>query len=82
MEHQGVESIVFRLGVATPEQMEAIFQGLRNNRTLHELRVSRTQSPVDMSILSASLTVNNTLQDLTLEDDLDDHAMEKLSTGL
>ena len=82
MEHQGVEKINFRMSDATTEQVEAIFQGLRYSTTLHELDVPRTQPPVDMSMLSASLTVNNTLQDLTLSCDLDDHAMEQLSAGL
>ena len=82
MEHQGVERIELIHGDATTEQVEAIFQGLRHNTTLHELDVPGTQPPVDMSILSASLTVNNTLQDLTLSCDLDDYAMEQLSAGL
>ena len=80
MEREGVENI--RWGNATPEQVEAVFQGLRNNTSLHELTVPHTQPPVDMCILSASLTVNNTLRYLILEDDLDDHATELLSTGL
>ena len=82
MEHQGVESIDFRWGDATTEQVEAIFQGLRNNTSLHELHVPHTRPPVDMSILLALLTVNNTLRELTLRDDLDNHAMEQLSAGL
>ena len=82
MEHQGVESIGFYMGNATTEQVEAIFQGLSYNTSLHELDLPRTRSPVDMSILSASLTVNNTLRDLTLSCDLDDHAMEHLSAGM
>ena len=82
MEHQGVENIEFRWGIATPEQVEAIFQGLRNNTSLHELHFPCIQPPVDMSILSASLAVNNTLRDLTLSYDLDDHAMEQLLAGL
>ena len=82
MEHQGVEGILLKSSGDTTEQVEAIFQGLRNNTSLHELHVPYTRSPVNMSILSASLTVNNTLQDLTLKDDLDDHAMELLSAGL
>ena len=82
MMHQGVESIGFFNGGATTEQMEAIFQGLRHNTTLHELTVPDTQPPVDMSILSASLTVNNTLQDLTLACELDGLAMKQLSAGL
>ena len=82
MEHQGVENIEFGWGIVTPEQVEAVFQGLRYNTSLHELHVPHIRSPVDMSILSASLTVNNTLRDLTLEDDLDDYAMKQLSAGL
>ena len=83
MEQQGVESIEFRWDDATTEQVEAIFQGLRNNTSLHELHVPHTRPPVDMSILLALLTVNNTLQELTLgDDDLDDHVMEQLSVGL
>ena len=82
MEHQGVERIEFRWGDATTEQVEAIFQGLRHNTSLHELYVSHIRSPVDMSILSSSLTVNHILRDLTLRCNLDDHAMEQLSAGL
>ena len=82
MEHQGVERIKFEWGDPTTEQLEAIFQGLRHNTTLHELNIPRTRPPVDMSILSASLTVNNTLQYLFLRCDLDDHAMKQLSAGL
>ena len=82
MEHQGVESIRFRMGNATTEQMEAILQGLSNNTSLHELHVPNTRPPVDMSILPASLTVNNTLQRLILTCELNDHAMEQLSAGL
>ena len=81
MEQQLVEDIAFQYYVTT-EQLESLFQGLRSNTTLRRLKVPHTQSPVDMSILSASLTVNNTLQDLTLSCDLDDHAMEQLSAGL
>ena len=81
MEQQAVEDIALH-GNVTTEQLESIFYGLRNNTTLHKLHVPHTRSPVDMSILSASLTVNNTLQDLTLSCDLDDHAMEQLSVGL
>ena len=81
MEQQVVEDIAFQYDVTT-EQLETIFQGLRSNTTLRRLNIPRTRSPVDMSILSASLTVNNTLQDLTLSCDLDDHAMEQLSVGL
>ena len=81
MEQQVVEDIALH-GDVTTEQLESIFHGLRNNTTLHELHVPHTRPPVDMSILSASLTVNNTLQDLTLSCDLDDHAMEQLSAGL
>ena len=83
MEQQGVESIEFRWDDATTEQVEAIFQGLRNNTSLCRLHVPRIHPPVDMSILLALLTVNNTLQELTLgDDDLDDHVMEQLSVGL
>ena len=82
MEHQEVESIEFMSSDATTEQVEAIFHGLRYNTSLHELDIPSTRPPVDMSILSASLTVNNTLRDLTLSCDLDDHAMEQLSVGL
>ena len=81
MEQQVVENIAFQYDVTT-EQLESIFQGLRSNTTLRRLNIPHTQSPVDMSILSTSLTVNNTLQDLTLSCDLDDHAMEQLSVGL
>ena len=81
MEQQVVENIAFQYDVTT-EQLESIFQGLRSNTTLCRLNIPHTRSPVDMSILSASLTVNNTLQDLTLRCDLDDHAMEQLSAGL
>ena len=81
-EHQGVERIEFRRDIATPEQVEAIFQGLRYNTSLHELDVPHTRPLVDMSILSASLFVNNTLRDLTLNYGLDDHAMKQLSAGL
>ena len=88
MIHQGVKSINFDHNIcmigdsATTEQLKAILQGLRDNISLHELTVPHTHQPVDMSILSASLSVNNTLQNLTLENDLDDHAMEQLSAGL
>ena len=81
LEQQVVEDIAFQDDVKT-EQLESIFQGLRSNTTLRRLIIPHTRSPVDMSILSASLTVNNTLQDLTLSCDLDDHAMEQLSAGL
>ena len=66
----------------TPEQLEGIFQGLRRNTTLRELSVPFTPSLVHMSTLSASLTVNNTLQVLELRHYLDDHAMELLSAAL
>ena len=83
MKHQGVESIEFKRGGATTEQVEAIFQELKYNTSLHELKIPRTKPPVDMSILSALLTVNNTLQALTLMSyDRDDHVMEQLSSGL
>ena len=82
MERQGVESIEFMSGDATTEQVEAVFQGLRYNTSLHELHVPCTKSPVDISILTALLTVNHTLRDLTLRYDLDDHEMEQLSAGL
>ena len=81
MEQQVVEDIAFQYDVTT-EQLESIFQGLRSNTTLRRLKIPRTRSPVDMSILPASLTVNNTLQDLTLSCDLNDHAMKQLSAGL
>ena len=82
MEHQGMESIEFYMGNPTTEQVEAILQGLRYNTSLHELHVLSTRPPVDLSILSASLSVNNTLRDLTLDYDLDDYMMEQLSAGL
>ena len=81
LEQQVVEDIAFQYDVTT-EQLESIFQGLRSNTTLCRLNIPHTRPPVDMSILSASLTVNNSLQDLTLSCDLDDHAMEQLSVGL
>ena len=81
MEQQVVENIALHDDITT-EQLESIFQGLRSNMTLRRLNISHTRPPVDISILSASLTVNNTLQDLTLSCDLDDHAMEQLSAGL
>ena len=82
MAHQGVNGIEFHIGDVVTEQVEAVFQGLRYNTSLHELNVPHTLPPVDMSILSTSLFVNKTLQDLTLGYDLDDHAMEQLSVGL
>ena len=54
---QGIENMIL-----TREQEEAICQGLKRNTTLRTLRLSH----VNMSALSASLTVNNTLQDLEL----------------
>ena len=78
MEHQMIEGIEDCMDV-TPEQQEAIFQGLRSNTSLRELDISFTLSPVNMSALSASLTINNTLQSLRLRCCLDDHAIELLS---
>ena len=65
----------------TPEQLEAIFQGLKRT-SLRELEVPSTSSPVNMSTLSDLLTANNTLQVLVLRHDLDDRAMELLSAAL
>ena len=81
MEQQVVEDIAFQYDVTT-EQLESIFQELRSNSTLRRLNIPHTRSPVDMAILPASLTVNNTLQDLTLSCDLNDRALEQLSAGL
>ena len=81
MEHQMIEGIEYFVD-ETPEQQEAIFQGLRRNISLRELDVPFTPSPVNMSALSVSLTINNTLQDLKLQHVLDDHAMKLLSSAL
>ena len=82
MKHQMIEGIEDFLGGVTPEQLEATFQGLKSNTSLKELHFSFTPSPVNMSTLSASLTINNTLQSLRLRHGLDDHAIELLSAAL
>ena len=81
MDQQLVEDIRFMYGT-TSDQLQTVFQRLRNNSSLITLHVPSTSSPVNMSALSASLTVNNNLQDLILDCDLDDNAMELLSAGL
>ena len=82
MKHQLVRSIGLKNSPAAPYQVEAIFQGLRTNTSFVRLNVPPTSSPVNVSTLSASLTVNNTLRDLEFSSFLDDHAMELLSAAL
>ena len=81
IEHQMIQGIE-RFMCETPEQLEAISQQTRSNISLRELVIFFTPSPVNMSTLSASLTVNNTPQSLRLQCDLDDHAIELLSAAL
>ena len=81
-EHQVVKSIELKNCPAAPHQMEAIFRGLRSNSSFVRLNVPPTSSPMNVSSLSASLTVNNTLRDLEFSSFLDDHAIELLSAAL
>ena len=56
------------IGSATPDQLETIFHCLKNNTSLRTLS-TYTLSTVNISTLSASLTVNNTLQESCALDD-------------
>ena len=69
---------------ASAEQVEEVFQELWSDTLLHDLLIDSTSLTADnMATLSSSLTINKTLFQVSLRCcDLDDHAVEELSTKL
>ena len=80
MEHQMIQGIEYCS--ATPDQLEAMYQGLKRNTSIRKLHIPPTLCPVNKSTLSPLLTVNNSLQDLELRRNLNDHSIELLSASL